>query len=134
MGMTCTLRRATAVDIARLRDDPSQLSDFLDSIYNGPRLEVEEVRPPGLLGFLLRLTPIRIEQVKPHPEGEVDLPYEPSDRELDLEIYPDVIWGRAEGSEGTNEELAYLIDAFRDVRQFLERAAEADDGLLVSLS
>jgi hypothetical protein len=211
MGMTCTLHRATAADIVRLREDPSELSDFLDSTYNGPRLEVEEVRPPGLLGFLLRLTPIKIEQVKPLSEEEANRLYEPSDRELDLdkswhglhylftgtawegelpgsflvtggqdigdedsgwglvralspaqvrdiagflallspqeleqrfdakrmaglEIYPDVIWTRAEEADGTNEELTYLIEAFGNVREFVERAAEADDGLLISLS
>jgi hypothetical protein len=208
--MSCTLHRATAADIARLREDPSGLGDFLDSTYSGPRLEVEEVRPPGLLGFLLRLTPIKIEQVKPLSEEEANRPYEPSDRELDLEkswhglhylftgtawegdlpgsflvkggedigdedgewgfvraltpaqvreiagflaslsplelkrrfdaqrmaaleIYPDVIWTRAERSDGENEELTYLVEAFGDVRGFVERTVEAEEGLLVSV-
>src|SRR5688572_3319747 len=85
MGMTCTLHRATAADIARLRHDPSTVGAFLESTYSGPPLEVEEVRMSGLLGFLLRLTPIKVEQVKPLPESEWDRQYEPSDRELGLE-------------------------------------------------
>ena len=64
--MTCALRRASATEIQHLRDDPAQLPDFLDP-ENGSAPGVEVVRVPGLLGLVLRLFPITISQVKPHP-------------------------------------------------------------------
>lgn len=66
MGMYGTLRRANAADVARLRSDPSLVDPFL---FGEPPAMVD-AGPRGLLGFLLRLTPIRIQQVADtQPEG-----------------------------------------------------------------
>jgi hypothetical protein len=80
MGMTCTLHRATEADVARLLADPAALSGFLDD-GTGPR--VREVRPKGLLGWLLRLTPITITEVDPE-SGDEDGSPDP-DRSIDIE-------------------------------------------------
>ena len=58
MGMYGTLRRATAADVARLRAEPALGASFL---YGEPPEEVV-VRPPGLLGFVLRLLPGKVTQ------------------------------------------------------------------------
>ena len=59
MGMYGILRRASAADVARLRADPSLVEPFL---FGEPPAVVDGT-PRGLLGFLLRLTPIKIKQV-----------------------------------------------------------------------
>jgi hypothetical protein len=85
--MVCTLHRASDQDIDRLIAHPDELPAFLDPA-DQPRLEVEVVRPKGLLGFLLRLTPITIEQVKPQNDlrdDELLADLQPSDDELDLD-------------------------------------------------
>src|SRR5262245_42988088 len=61
MGMTCTLRRASDTDIRRLVAEPTQAAFFL----YGPPAVVRRVQPRGVLGWLLRLLPIRIEEVDP---------------------------------------------------------------------
>ena len=70
MGMTGGLVRASDADIQRLRADRSSLPGFLDGDAWAP--PVRRVQPKGILGFLLRLTPITIEEVDPDatpPEG-----------------------------------------------------------------
>ena len=70
MGMTGGLVRASDADIQRLRADPSSLPSFIDGDAWAP--PVRRVQPKGILGFLLRLTPITIEEVDPDatpPEG-----------------------------------------------------------------
>ena len=63
MGMTGGLVRATLEEIARLREHPSELPEFLDcGIWAPPN---REVRPKGMLGWLLRLTPVRIYENDP---------------------------------------------------------------------
>ena len=63
MGMTGGLVRATLEEIARLRKHPSELPEFLDcGIWAPPN---REVRPKGMLGWLLRLTPVRIYENDP---------------------------------------------------------------------
>jgi Domain of unknown function (DUF1877) len=63
MGMTGGLVRASLEEIARLREHPSELPEFLDcGIWAPP---TREVRPKGILGWLLRLTPVRIYQGDP---------------------------------------------------------------------
>ena len=84
--MTCSLYRATAADLDRLRADPEAMGRFIESI-EGPSLPVRQVRPKGILGFLLRLTPITIEEVVPEserPDAAHDAPRHP-DRYLDIE-------------------------------------------------
>jgi hypothetical protein len=63
MGMTGGLVRATVEEISRLREHPSELPEFLDcGIWAPPN---REVRPRGILGWLLRLTPVRIYENDP---------------------------------------------------------------------
>ena len=63
MGMTGGLVRASLEEIARLREHPSELPEFLDcGIWAPPN---REVRPRGILGWLLRLTPVRIYENDP---------------------------------------------------------------------
>ena len=83
MGMTCTLYRASAAEIDRLIDDPDTLDSFLEH-YWGPAPQVRSVQPKGLLGFLLRLTPITISEVVPEPEGAAVVIPDP-DRTVDIE-------------------------------------------------
>ena len=70
MGMTGGLVRASEADLRRLRADRSSLSAFLEGDAWTP--PVRSVQPRGILGWLLRLSPIRIEEVDPDavpPEG-----------------------------------------------------------------
>jgi hypothetical protein len=82
MGMTCTLRRASAADIDRLRAAPTEVANFLFPEHSGPPV-VTVPPPPGPLGWILRLLPITVTQVDPnyvppeHPpatdDGQLDL-------------------------------------------------------------
>jgi hypothetical protein len=70
MGMTGGLVRASEADIQRLRTDPSSLPGFIEGDFWVP--PVRRVQPKGILGWLLRLTPITIEEVDPDavpPQG-----------------------------------------------------------------
>jgi hypothetical protein len=63
MGMTGGLVRASLEELARLREHPSELPEFLDcGIWAPPN---REVRPKGIRGWLLRLTPVRIYESDP---------------------------------------------------------------------
>jgi Domain of unknown function (DUF1877) len=63
MGMTGGLVRASLGEIARLREHPAELPEFLDcGIWAPPN---REVRPKGILGWLLKLTPMRISESDP---------------------------------------------------------------------
>jgi hypothetical protein len=76
MGMTGGLVRATEADIRRLRADPSRLPAFIDGETWAP--PVRRVQPKGILGWLMRLTPVTIEEVDPDavpPDGaKLDAP------------------------------------------------------------
>ena len=80
MGMTCTVHRATEAEIDRLLEDPDALPDFLDP---GGASAVREVRPKGLLGLLLRLTPVRVYESV--PEADAALPPADPEREVDID-------------------------------------------------
>jgi hypothetical protein len=70
MGMTGGLVRTSEADIRRLRADRSSLPEFIEGGLWAP--PVRRVQPRGILGWLLRLTPITIEEVDPDvvpPEG-----------------------------------------------------------------
>jgi hypothetical protein len=87
MSMVCGLRQASDQDIERLILRPEGLQAFIESDQVGVP-EVEIVRPKGLLGLLLRLTPITIEQTRPRhdlPEDELFEQARPSGREVDLD-------------------------------------------------
>jgi Domain of unknown function (DUF1877) len=63
MGMTGGLVRASLEEIARLRKHPAELPEFLDcGIWAPPN---REVRPKGILGWLMRLTPVRVYENDP---------------------------------------------------------------------
>ena len=60
MGMTGGLYRASAAEIEALLAQPETVGDFIErSIWAPP---VKTVRPNGLLGWLLSLTPITIQE------------------------------------------------------------------------
>lgn len=82
MGMYGTLRRANAADVARLRSDPSLVTPFL---FGEPPTMVD-AGPRGLLGFLLRLTPIKIQTVADtQPNGPSRWPAAAEGDELNLD-------------------------------------------------
>jgi hypothetical protein len=64
MGMTCTLRRASAAEVERLRTDPDAVEEFLYPEGSAP--PVVEVREKGLVGLILRLLPVKVTQVDPN--------------------------------------------------------------------
>jgi hypothetical protein len=66
MGMYATLRRVTPADVERLRADQRLLDAFL---FGEPPIVVEE-RVPGVLGFFLRLTRIKVEHAEPAPPSD----------------------------------------------------------------
>jgi hypothetical protein len=79
MGMTCSLHRLTREEVEDLIRNPDDIREVL-RLDQGP--PVREVKPKGLLGFLLRLTPITITEVDPDapptdwipdPEKEIDI-------------------------------------------------------------
>jgi hypothetical protein len=78
--MTCSLHRMSSADIEALIRNPDDMTRVL-GLDDGPR--VREVRPKGILGFLLRLTPITISEVDP------DAP-EPASRVSDPEKSIDI--------------------------------------------
>ena len=66
MGMTGGLVRASETDIRRLRADRSTLSRFIEGDVWAP--PVRRVQPTAILEWLLRLTPISIEETDPRLE------------------------------------------------------------------
>jgi len=66
MGMYGTLRRVTVADAERLRADPRLLEAFL---FGEPPIVVED-RLPGLIGFLLRFTPIKVTRTETAPPSD----------------------------------------------------------------
>lgn len=83
MGMTCTLQRATAHDIDRLREDPARARSFLG--FDDAALPVRPYQPKGLAGLLLRWLPIEITEVAPETDEGPASPAIESDRRLDLD-------------------------------------------------
>lgn len=63
MGMYGFLRRIAAADVERIRNDPELLEAFL---FGETPIVVED-RIPGFIGFLLRLTPIKVQRVEAPP-------------------------------------------------------------------
>ena len=73
MGMTGGLVRASVEEIERLREHPAELAEFLDCGILAP--PNREVRSKGILGWLLKLTPVRIYESDPDavpPPGAED--------------------------------------------------------------
>ena len=82
MGLYGSIRRASVADAERLRADPRLLETFL---FGEPPIVVEG-RLPGLIGFFLQLTPIKVQRTEPAPPSDNPLwpPAAPGE-ELDLE-------------------------------------------------
>lgn len=82
MGMYGNLRRVTLADAERLRADQRALEWFL---FGQPPIVVEE-RMPGLLGFLLKFTPIKVQRAEAAPPSDNPLWPPPAPGEdLDLD-------------------------------------------------
>jgi len=82
MGMYGTLRRLTVADAKKLRADSRLLEAFL---FGEPPIVVED-RMPGVLGFLLRFTPIKVQRTEPAPPTDDPLWPPPAPGEqLDLD-------------------------------------------------
>jgi hypothetical protein len=63
MGMTGGICRASDSQIRELRHDPAKLATFLEGSAWMPPLR--DVRPRGLLGWLLKWSPITVQEVDP---------------------------------------------------------------------
>lgn len=84
MGLTCSLHRASEAEIKWLLTEPDALAGFLYP-EDGSTPRVKKVRPKGLLDWLLRLTPITIEEVVPDSHGgAANRPPDP-DRSIDID-------------------------------------------------
>jgi len=81
--MTGGLVRASEADIARLRADRSSLPHFIEGDAWAP--PIRRVQPKGVLGWLLKLTPITIEEVDPDAVRPADAALTDSDAHLDLD-------------------------------------------------
>lgn len=81
MGMTCSLHRVSLGELEQLRTNPDMLEKVL-GFDAGPR--VRDVRPKGILGFLLRLTPVKITEVDPDAPETLNYVPDPN-REIDIE-------------------------------------------------
>ena len=83
MGMTGGLVRASESDIRRLRADRTRLPDFIGGdVWTPP---VRRVQPKGILGWLLRLTPITIEEVDPDAVPPAGAELDPPESHFDLD-------------------------------------------------
>ena len=80
MGTYGNMHRLTSAQIEELIADPSRMDSML-GFDKGPR--TREVRPKGILGFLLRLTPVTIHEADPNSMDE-DFGIDP-ERHIDLE-------------------------------------------------
>ena len=108
MGMYGILRRASAADVARLRADPSLVDPFL---FGEPPAMVD-AGPRGLLGFLLRLTPIKIQQVSDaQPEGPTRWPGAGPGEECNLDKAWHGLHFLFTGTDDSDEEPACFIIA-----------------------
>lgn len=84
MGLTCSVHRASEAEIGRLLAEPNMVTDFLYP-EDASALQVRTVRPTGLLGFLVRLLPITIEEVVPDSDGNKTTRQPNSDRSIDID-------------------------------------------------
>ena len=82
MGLTCSLHRASEAEIDRLLAEPDAVDAFL--YPEDGTLKVRAVRPKGVLGWLLRLTPVTIEEVVPGSDSGAAARPDP-DRTIDID-------------------------------------------------
>ena len=83
MGLTCSLHRASEAEIKRLLAEPDTIAGFLYPEEGS--LQVRKVWPRGVLGWLLRLTPITIEEVVPDSDGGAAIHPPDPDRSIDID-------------------------------------------------
>ena len=74
MGMTGGLYRASAAEIQKLLDEPESIEEFVEASMWAP--PVREVRPKGILGWLLKLSPVTI--LENDPDAEPPPGYDPA--------------------------------------------------------
>ena len=125
MGMYATLRRASEADVARLRAHPELVEAFL---FGEPPVMVD-AGPRGLLGFLLRLTPVRMQRAA-DPQPPRTAPPAWPEAAPGEDVYLDKAWhglhflftGTADGGE---EPGCYLLRGVDDL--------DEDDELLPRL-
>jgi len=66
MGMTGGLYRASTAEIQKLVNEPASIEQFVeDSAWAPP---VREVRPKGILGWLMKLSPVKVLENDPNAE------------------------------------------------------------------
>jgi hypothetical protein len=120
MGMTGGLVRATVEEITRLREHRSELAEFLEcGIWAPP---TREVQPKGILGWLLRLTPVRIYETDPDAvpaPGADEGPIRPS---IDLDKAWEALHFLLTGSnaDGGDEPACYLAHGGEDLDSDLD--------------
>jgi len=147
MGMTGGLVRASLEEISRLREHPAGLPEFLDcGIWAPPS---REVRSKGILGWLLKLTPVRIYESDPDavpPPGAEDGALRPNiDLDKAWEPLHFLLTGTAlEGEEPAcylargGEELVEELDdeesAYSSIRVLTPEQVVAFDRHLLSLT
>ena len=124
MSVASGLYRATAVELQKLVDQPESIEEFMEASTWAP--PVREVRPKGVLGWLLKLSPVQI--LETDPDAEPPPGYDPAnDRpHCDLEgvwdglhfLFTGTAWEGDEpacylirgGTEiGEADELGYLV-------------------------
>jgi uncharacterized protein DUF1877 len=66
MGMTCGLYRASATEIEQLLNQPDSIEAFIEASSWAP--PVREVRPKGILGWLMKLSPVTVVENDPDAE------------------------------------------------------------------
>jgi len=147
MGMSGGLVRASLEEISRLREHPAELPEFLDcGIWAPPN---REVRSKGILGWLLKLTPVRIYESDPDavpPPGAEDGALRPNiDLDKAWEPLHFLLTGTAlEGEEPAcylargGEELVEELDdeesAYSSIRVLTPEQVVAFDRHLLSLT
>lgn len=120
MGMTGGLVRATVEEITRLRAHRSELAEFLECGLWAP--PAREVRPKGILGWLLRLTPVRIYETDPDavpPPGADEGPIRPS-IDLDKAWEPLHFLLTGSNADGGEEPACYLALGGEDLDSDLD--------------
>src|SRR5262245_55224998 len=74
MGMTGGLYRASEAEIQGLIDAPESIEEFLETSTWAP--PVREVRPKGILGWLMKLSPVQV--LENDPDAEPPPGYDPA--------------------------------------------------------
>ena len=83
MGMTGGLVRVSEAEIARLRSNPAELVAFIEG--DGWAPPSREVRPKGILGWLLKLSPITVSENDPDAVPPEDYLPGPRQSTIDFE-------------------------------------------------